>query len=782
MMQKFLIATMLVFGLEWSGLMGRDAQAQITRSFLPVDMLNIPVDANNVPYPVTARSGAGSTCTDVTMNTAITAIGATRATLPLVPRDGAGAACTWTLAGNVTTNANTYLLIEAPVVVNAGFTLTINGAWFSTIGPDWYSGAGTVTFNEIPWGNAEAFSTFLTNFIRSGGLHGTSGSLISPPFATRAWVDGRDINEPSTTIAYACAANDIGWTIISSDNDGITGWTRVGTTAYYYLCQGDTTPNQPVLPANSAWLMQVTVSGSAITAVASLLMPDTHTSVDARRFGGTTAAAKINAALRMCATAGCTVDARGFTGTQTLNTNIWDGITAANTVLFGHTIFTTSVTQIPPSYTAVQCALGGGRIGTSAVPISGTIFRWTGAVSTPMLTISGVNHVHVTGCTFDAQSTAGSTGILLEGTATVESNFNILDSFTVWNAAVGVQVGTSPTTDRQVDGLRISNCHVRGTVASAKGIVFNSGNSGQWSRVSQCAFQVINIGIDIQEQGGLLALDSIVCGSLSGTTPACIKAGLVNDSLTLTSSQSESGSAGKNFLWVTPLGSSVTGSITLIANKIDEPITIDHTVNIISMGNYGPSTGVVVINPVAAPRIISIGDTFNDNSGWPVPGAADLYQVLILGNKAVQGANSLWPVVWDASIQSLALSLRSSALDLQQRLTNYAAGGQAWELLTSGTGGTLGAGYIGINDVTNTKTPLVIGPNVTNSGRARNALLVLENGAPVIPSYTFATLPTTADNGSIVVCSNCAVGSPCVAGGGADGRLAVRIAGTWVCR
>ena len=143
MIPRFILALVLMLGV------GSYVQAQITRSFLPVDMLNIPVDANSVPYPITARSGAGSTCTDVTLNTAITAIGSTRATLPLVPRDGAGAACTWTLAGNVTTNANTYLLIEAPVVVNGGFTLTINGPWQSTIGPNWYSGAGTVTMGIV---------------------------------------------------------------------------------------------------------------------------------------------------------------------------------------------------------------------------------------------------------------------------------------------------------------------------------------------------------------------------------------------------------------------------------------------------------------------------------------------------------------------------------------------------------------------------------------------------------------------------------------------------------
>lgn len=258
------LACLLILAIDVS------VQAQITRTMMPVDMLNIPTNASNSPYPITARSGAGSTCSAATLNTAITAIGSTRRTLVLVPNDGAGTACTWTLEANVTTNANTTLLIAAPVSVNTGMALTINGPHESLIGPDWYSGAGTVTFSEIPWGSAEAFSTAFSNYVRSGGLHGTSGSMTSPSFATRAWVSGRDINEPSTTITYAAAANDVCWTIISSDTDGITGWTRVGTTAYYDQCEGDTTPNQPTLPANSSWLMRITITGSVIASVRDL--------------------------------------------------------------------------------------------------------------------------------------------------------------------------------------------------------------------------------------------------------------------------------------------------------------------------------------------------------------------------------------------------------------------------------------------------------------------------------------------------------------------------------
>ena len=115
-------------------------------------------------------------------------------------------------------------------------------------------------------------------YVASGGLHGTSSTLISPAFATVAHVPER-VSQTSTAITYAASTNDVCWTIISSDNNGITGWTRVGsgsTGAYYYQCEGDTTPNIPALPANSAWLMQITVTNNAIVTVTDRRIPASY--------------------------------------------------------------------------------------------------------------------------------------------------------------------------------------------------------------------------------------------------------------------------------------------------------------------------------------------------------------------------------------------------------------------------------------------------------------------------------------------------------------------------
>ena len=100
-------------------------------------------------------------------------------------------------------------------------------------------------------------------------LHGTSPSLTSAPFACIAYTPHR-IHQTATAITYNAVANDVCWTILSADDDGIAGWTRVGTTAYYYDCEGDVTPNRPDLPPNSVWLMRVIITASAIAQVEEL--------------------------------------------------------------------------------------------------------------------------------------------------------------------------------------------------------------------------------------------------------------------------------------------------------------------------------------------------------------------------------------------------------------------------------------------------------------------------------------------------------------------------------
>ena len=139
------------------------------------------------------------------------------------------------------------------------------------------SGQGTASFGPqlreaLDHETAERDGEHWRPYVFSGGLHAASSTLTSSAFATVAYVPER-VSQTSTAITYAAVANDVCWTIISSDNNGITGWTRVGsgsTGAYYYQCEGDSTPNEPALPANSTWLLRATVTESALVTVTDL--------------------------------------------------------------------------------------------------------------------------------------------------------------------------------------------------------------------------------------------------------------------------------------------------------------------------------------------------------------------------------------------------------------------------------------------------------------------------------------------------------------------------------
>lgn len=107
----------------------------------------------------------------------------------------------------------------------------------------------------------------------SGGLHGLSGNKVSPTFACKAYsqVTGRYIDQPTHTIDYGAvgAANtDTCWTIMHETMVGnITTFQRVPGTHYLVDVTSGT---RPVLPSGAAFLMQVTISGGAITAVTDL--------------------------------------------------------------------------------------------------------------------------------------------------------------------------------------------------------------------------------------------------------------------------------------------------------------------------------------------------------------------------------------------------------------------------------------------------------------------------------------------------------------------------------
>lgn len=238
------------------------ALGQITRSTLPADLFGIPTTAQGAIYPITARTGPGSTCTAATLNAALSALGTAQATVVLPPRDGSQVLCTWTLEANVTVPATVYLTVAAPVAVNAGMTLTLHGPHETLIGPNWYSGAGTVTFaRNIPLGSAESYRSQWRNVVVAGGWHGPSGSTTLPAFSTRAWIDGRDVFQEA--LAVSLTAGDGTYFLGLRMHPAVTpaGWTC--SSAYCWVQSA--TP--PATPPGTLILGRTTVTANAASAL-----------------------------------------------------------------------------------------------------------------------------------------------------------------------------------------------------------------------------------------------------------------------------------------------------------------------------------------------------------------------------------------------------------------------------------------------------------------------------------------------------------------------------------
>lgn len=149
-------------------------------------------------------------------------------------------------------------------------------------------GAGNETTYTVPSADA-SFLTDLQNFLRnedaarqaetepgqivvSGGTHSTSGTKTSAGFATTAYTtSGNRIVQASAAINYGTlggADNDVCWTIASASAlDNLDNFTRVTGTDYFVDC---TSSLQPTLPADSVWLMRVTLAAAAISVVQDL--------------------------------------------------------------------------------------------------------------------------------------------------------------------------------------------------------------------------------------------------------------------------------------------------------------------------------------------------------------------------------------------------------------------------------------------------------------------------------------------------------------------------------
>lgn len=350
--------------------------------------------------------------------------------------------------------------------------------------------------------------------------------------------------------------------------------------------------------------------------------------VEADTQSGIDAGSKLAAALaKIQSRGGGIVEASGLDGAQTITQDIFSGITVPGVLRLSPAgVYSFTAEQNVPSYWRIDGGVAGFPNSGSQVQ-AGAILKWTGANSKNVLKVFNAHNVQIHNININGNQTTGSTGILFDGTNNPPGHNCVFENLTIKDCAVGFQWGTSAVNDYQLDTTQIRNVQISGTApfaSTASGIVINSGNAGQASVIENCVFQVINIGIDIQEVGGLFTIDRCVAGSLGGTTPIAIKITSCTDIL-VKSCQSESGASGKNFISIGGAPSNI-GSITLINNRFDEPVTVNRTASITSISNYGTSTGTLT---AGSPVVISIRDRFPNTTmaGWDASAAGTVQRL-----------------------------------------------------------------------------------------------------------------------------------------------------------
>ncbi|HYV59182.1 MAG TPA: hypothetical protein VFA62_03850 [Acidimicrobiia bacterium] len=275
-----------------------------------------------------------------------------------------------------------------------------------------------------------------------------------------------------------------------------------------------------------------------------------------------------------------------------------------------------------------QGVFGGYSAGGAGSYESGTWLVWAAGAGT-LVDLTNCHHVVLDGLNCMGAAIAGTTGLLIDAYSAPTNwatNASRYENCGFYDLIVGIQWGASAVNDYQHDGTAIRNCQFRNLLAAgratARGIVINSANSQQYSVIEQCIFQLCNIGIDVQETGGIAAIRQCSFGAVVyGTTPADVKLATVYDILL----ENLHGEGGRYLVWVVGPPNN-QGAITLIGcAAANDAIQIDRTAHIVSLGGRGEANASAVLNDPGA-IVVSIGDRYTvtgapgapDHQGWTI--------------------------------------------------------------------------------------------------------------------------------------------------------------------
>lgn len=318
--------------------------------------------------------------------------------------------------------------------------------------------------------------------------------------------------------------------------------------------------------------------------------------VSASGLDGADAGEKLHTCVAAVASVNGICDGTGFWGTQTVNVNIWNGVTGGGMLVLGNATFNTSATQIIPPNWSVMGLFGGKRAATGfSDPNAGTTFLWTGAASSQIVRIWNAHHVVFKGITLDGGAVTTTTGLKIDSDNTIPLFDVRVEDFNIYRCAVGIQWGTG-LTSFEADKVKISHGHIESHIAGGIGIEVTGANKGQDSEINGIYLFDVDKGLRLVGGSGYMTVRNFSCGTPTTTATNAVKNPCIftysTENTIIEGGGSESGSPDGHGMkervdiWVPADGlNSDRQTLTISHRTINEPVLLEGTVKVLSLGN-----------------------------------------------------------------------------------------------------------------------------------------------------------------------------------------------------
>jgi len=365
---------------------------------------------------------------------------------------------------------------------------------------------------------------------------------------------------------------------------------------------------------------------------------------------------------------------------------------------------------------------GGFSSGGFGSKTAGSCLYWVGAANGVLLRALSCYQLTLEGLTLHGGGVAGTTGLLFDVTTgpNAATNGTRIENLNVYECATGLRFGSSSALDYQFDGISLRNFHIRVDTAAlqptARGLIVESGNGLAYSTVEQGAFEGLWVGVDLIETGDLTELRRLRFANLQGTSPVGIRianGGSVNNLLVACCYATAAAASATNPKFLQLTGAANTfGTIMLLQNRADYPMTVEAQRYVASIGNYGTAACTCSVQYAS---IVSIEDRLQNGAGWTVSGGAFLTRVDGEAFRPASGASirGHWHAVATLSFGTIAASS-----EVQQTVSlPGVTGGETvvvtpdggLELgLTVAAAYVLGAGQVGVRLANYTAGPIAV--------------------------------------------------------------------------